>query len=99
MRARAKGACSASWRACARDLVDGTARTDGPAVPVGVEGNNQVASSAAPFLAPEIGAAFRVGRFDVGVAVALFAFLGGGPALPNGALKVPADVDCTTAPH
>jgi hypothetical protein len=83
----------------ARDLVDGTARTDGPAVAVGVDANNQVASAAAPFLAPEIGAAVRVGRFDVGLAVAVFAFLGGGPSLPNGALKVPADVDCTTAPH
>lgn len=66
------------------DPVSGEAFTTGPRVPVVASTNEDTVLSAAPYVAPEIGAGLRFGRFDVGVSLGLQFFPMEGPLLDRG---------------
>lgn len=66
------------------DPVSGDAYTTGPRVPIIASRNEDTILSAAPYIAPELGAGLRFGRFDLGVALGLHFFPMEGPILDRG---------------
>jgi hypothetical protein len=70
--------------ASSTDPVSGSASTGGPSSPVFAERGQESVTSVAPFLVPELFGGMAVGRFELGLSLAVAFFPANGPTLDRG---------------